>query len=79
MASDSETGVDSETDEGVEEEVEKIPRLTQETLKEMTVKELREICHKWGVRSGGNKAKFGPASVGLCCCCAQEVFRSSGG
>ena len=55
VASDSETEVDSETDEGVEEEVEKIPKLTQETLKEMTVKELREICHKWGVRSGGNK------------------------
>ena len=34
-------------DEGVEEEVEKIPKFTQETLKEMTVKELREFCHKW--------------------------------
>ena len=45
MASDSETEVDSDTDEGVEEEVEKIPKFTQETLKEMTVKELRGICH----------------------------------
>jgi hypothetical protein len=45
VASDSETEVDSDTDEGVEEEVEKIPKFTQETLKEMTVKELRGICH----------------------------------
>ena len=43
------------SDEEEEEDEERIPKFTEEVLMAKKVDELREICHKYKVRSGGRK------------------------
>ena len=45
----------------------------------MTVKELREICHKWGVRSGGNKQNLVHHLLDRVFVVHKKFSRSSGG